>query len=617
MSFRELISPSRSITATPKVTSEFRLQPPPHQYREKRKGRILSTEDILSSKDSRREKEQPNNRIDDACTIHGVDLDMYERPKRLLSGDIRLFYPTLTDIHPTSHGSVLTSPVKSDLRNSAFFTASKCQEEVIETDDLGGNTLDTEPPPTASTSSFSGAARSTFGFSLRKRGSQQSQCLSPTSPSNSERHVTLNLSPMSPLTPKRYAALHTPCHLHFESSRINTHLVVQSSKDCDVGNEPLSATLKRLGAARQTLFIGEEEENNIMDRNTRVAAQDWERRMTERIEVQKKAADLIASNRQILRESEGLFKKSANEEVAEANDEKYTHSWLNTDSGRPLANTDREKNQTYKRLQSTTRGGQQSAFFRSTLGRLSITLTNYIFSKPSNTNQKLDCDIISMQAIGDDGGLTRPDLAVPREKGDGWGGLRPRSSWFPGLGLGPLTSPTRESKSVPLRPLHLKGGSTGSCFNVEDEWIDEEEEQPLIIKQEGETPNEEEMTMKKLRVKFPSYLYKPSRDGRQSSTSLNDGIIVEYTKTSAEGRPASKGKMRQLLSFFRSQFGLWIALLIVVCMAAILAIIAASAIGRIRNPSLNQDMQQSWTSPNHTAFESSNTLNALDSATGA
>jgi len=498
-----------------------------------------------------------NDDDDDVSTVRGEDFGVFERPKRLLQGDTRLEYPDCE-----LQGNVLISPVKTANQNRSKLHQSRGLE-VMTTDNTGND----EPLLTSTTSSFSNVARSTFGASYRRRGSVQSikspvkdaEALGgPTGGISTEtEHTIVNLLPLSPITPRRSATIHTPSHLHFDELKVNTHLIVPIRKH---DSEPLSATLRTLGARRGSLS-DDEGEDSTDSIETQLAMQDMKQRMQVRLEHHNYVEELVKANQSALRESEDLF-------------------------------TMTDKKPAYSHIQSTTRGGQQPTPARSTLGRLSTILTNYIFGNLHNAREKLEVEKTPMDAVGSED-LTQPDqtLLKRKGKGDGWGGLRPRSSWFPESRLGPLMSPTRV-----LTPSHLRSFQLRTCTEpiVDDIWIDEEEIEEHSVGQVGVMEKPEE-SIKKLRVKFPSYMPKPSRDGRHlsnSSTGSNDSIVVKYTKTSAEGRPVSKRGIFKSLHVLRSYGGLLMALLLLVCMVAILAVVATSVIDRSKNHVNNtQDKQ--------------------------
>jgi hypothetical protein len=548
MSTRQLVSPSRT---SPKV-STFRLQPPPYRYKEKRKGRILSKKDVHAEtstaydddhqpllggssvasfvigeddSDSSSPPFEPRrttlSRIEECFTDDGITFDKVHHKRLLAEG-----WSNYNGLNATEHGGVLTSPVKSDVRSHAF---QRQDEPTSGSIDIENDNV----PPTSTTSSFSGISRTTFGVTIRKRSSQQSMrspdhkgeegYLRPSKVSRrgNEEHIIVNVLPMSPMTPKRSAALHTPSQSRFDEFKINTHLVLPSRKS-DL--EPLSATLRRLGASRKTLLVvGGEEELAFDEEEVQRIMPEWEKRMVERLESRNTAAELMEANQWALQQSDGLFqsKQSASLQLPEDM----------TSKGRSLSPFREEhpdpvqRKTVYSQIQSTTRGGPYRTTMRSTMARVSMFLGNLVptwqVKEPRDDNR--------MTTIKGDDHLSRPDAAAPKGKGDGWGGLRPRSSWFPDMHFGPLKSPTASvpAYSTHLRPLRLQSFYT-HIKDEEDSWIDEEYEDQEATEQKP-SMEAQEVPIKKLRVKFPSYLPKPGRDRRTSQDATEDAMVVEYT----------------------------------------------------------------------------------------
>lgn len=597
MSTRQLVSPSRPSPS--EQGAIFRLQPPPHRYKENRRCRVLSGKanqsqcstleeehPLLATLDRRTHKDgqgpslqaspailggvDDSEEEDDASTIHGDDESMYERPKRLLSGDVRLVYPKPHYIDPSEYGSILTSPVKSDIRNSAFFRdLSHSQEELWEASASGSETT----VCSSSTSSFSGIAGSTFG-AVRRRSSQQS-VFSPKQASQISplgEHTIVALCPLSPLTPRKSAALHTPTQAHFDGARVNTHLVLPSTKD---ESEPLSATLKRLGAVRKSMSLGEEEEALTMCTVTRQQLSPCrEQSLAGRLESQKRAEEVMAANKQALQQSQGLFTQRAGEGKDEDKDTVLNEanerlSWLRHSRTRSKP--------AYSRIQSTTRGGHQQPVLRSTVNRMSTILASYIFGNTRRAGDKAETASIPLGTIGERS-LPRPSPLAIRGKGDGWGGLRPRTSWFPDVVIGPLISPRATAPTL-LRPLRLQ-----SSAGVDDEsaWVDEEEPEK-DCRPPTDAANE---PIQKLRVNFPSYLPKPSRDRRYrlsegtAASDADESVFVRYSRTSAEGRPSTTCWPASLRRSLRLNSGLFLAFLLLVSITAVVVIITTSVIGR-------------------------------------
>jgi hypothetical protein len=525
---------------------------------------------------------------DDASTVHGDDIDIYTRPKRLLPGDIRLIYPEYPIAEVKSSRPYLSSPV-SNVRMSAFFgEVSDDERDMTMPNETTDRADYTSMPPSANTTSFSSAARSTFGIGMRKRASLQSvtsparaeiALCSPSALNNiSEKgHTVVNLLPMSPITPRRSVLIHTPHHLHFDDElKVNTRLVLPLRKH---DSEPLSATLRKLGALRGIL-CSEDEAESIDYNESDLASHEWETKLVERLDNHHmKKIELLEANQLALQESKGLFPlKFFDKDERGIGDEQSSQldlkSLLNADKDRQSQRGAKPAN---GHIQSTTRGGRQNPSVRSTLGQLSTILTGYIYGNLHDTKRSTDEVNTPMSMIHAAAFPSRPGATVSRATGDGWGGLRPHFSWFPDVRLGPLVSP-RQPSSNHLRPFRLQATAKNP---EEDEWIDEEE---IHLIGRTEVAEEEEPPMTKMRVKFPSYLPKPSRDSRSSSCSSVDSgrddntLVVSYTKRSAEGRPASRRDGLSVRHFLRSNFGLFLALLLILSMAVVMAVIATSAL---------------------------------------
>ncbi|UZJ57339.1 hypothetical protein CBS101457_006659 [Exobasidium rhododendri] len=385
---------------------------------------------------------------------------------------------------------------------------------------------------------------------------------------------------MSPITPTRSYALHTPKFLHFDEPKVSKPLVVPIRKH---DSEPLSATLRRLGAARESMSSNEELSAGCL--GSRIEVKDEKSSLSNRLEHHKRRRELFEANQLALQGSEGLFLSRAIGADGEADhliegSRKPVGSCFDVD---PVNPAKKDNKPFYHHIQSTTRGGQQAKSPRSTLGRLSKLLTGYMYSNCDETKRNVDNDheSIPMNAMRVDE-ISRPGHTAFKAKGDGWGGLRPHLSWWPDAKLGPLMSPTRSTASR-LRSFRLQPHRQARDENA---WVDEEEEEE---EEDGNPPLPEPVedaphSIRKFRVKFPSYLPKPSQNRQAklcSSSSIDSGgddeiVVVNYTKTSAEGRPASRRSGVKAVYFLRRNCGLMVAFLLVLSMIAILAVIATS-----------------------------------------
>jgi len=286
----------------------------------------------------------------------------------------------------------------------------------------------------------------------------------------------------------------------------------------------------------------------------------WEQSLAERVASQKQAVEANKANREALQQAKGLFEASSYEEQC-GKVKASRYSWLDRDPGLLT------KRPGYSRIQSTARGGPRRNI-RSSISSISTVLANSIFRRGQEKDQGEAKGDIPLSTI-DEGAIARPDPIAPRAKGDGWGGVRPRSSWFPDLTFGPLVSPVSSPGKQYLRPLQLLQNPQSLD---KDLWVDEME-----VQEDKATARSEEQddSIRKLRVRFPSYLPKPSRDRHVSAVSPDEGTTVTYTKTSAEGRPTST---KQSLHIIRRNGGLLLAFLLVIAMTTFVAVIGTQAI---------------------------------------
>ena len=601
MSTRQLVHPSTVLD-----TSCFRLQAPPHQYnRDKRKGRILpqnvlgstgglgqqaSTDNhaaTLAVKNEMRGRKRANSatsafepllgetaEVDDAEEGASTVTDELKQSQRLLCDNVQL--DPLAD-EGSCHAVLLTSPVKDSVRNIAFFG-----------DTIIWSTSDGEmqTPRSAcsssfsmSTTSFHGLARSTFGLGFRRRGSQQSSQSALISPTQYGRyedarieqsdndHTILLLSPRTPLTPRRSAAPHTPSRPRLDV--VNTRLIVPSGNH---DSEPLSATLKRLGAARKSVQV-QDEDRSADSTNTKSGlstAPTTNEGLEARLDNFMRAKEARKANHAALQLAEGLFSSRRSKNSIYYDARPRMEPSLKVCSG-----------PAYTRIESTTRAGQHRSM-RATVSHISAVLAGYVFGnlhKPKEPNESDDSESesVALTATTEDI-LHRPEPVAPKQRADGWGGMRPRSSWFPNLRAGPLISPPPTASSRHLRALQLQ--SFPRCNNEDEAWVDQDEEP-------GKEPNsprrEQDMPIKTLRVKFPSYLPHPRRDLRETPASLSDNgadeaiTVVKFTNRSVEGRPSTRYfSLRRL----HSSGGLFLAFVILLSMVAALAIIVTAVLSQ-------------------------------------
>lgn len=574
MSSRHLVIPSRSESL--RETTTFKLQPPPHRYKENRRCRVLFKRDDAPAKSlvqaslahiksplspRRKKRGSTSSPLLEEAISPAIDNDASSTSDE----DVQ----SVEQESPARLGGVMTSPVRGEVRNSAFF-GDPC---VWSPQSMTGYDTSVDKCPSASrTSSYHSIARTvtTFGVAVRKRGSSLQSVQSPTekqcgysgsTSSKSAAHTILPMSPLSPLALKTVPSLDTPADLHFD--RINTHLVLPI---CENQDEPLSATLKRLGAARRSMDLCEEDERESSDAlYSHASLAGWERSLADRVASQKQAVEASRANQEALQQANGLFQTCSHQEQR-SKAKTLRYPWLDRD---PNFITSRPE---YSRIQSTARG-EPRRNIRSSISSISTVLANHIFRRGQERIQEEGKAVIPLNTIAEDT-VARPAPAAPRPTGDGWGGLRPRSSWFPDLTFGPLISPVASSPSKQhLRPLQLLQPSQPLD---RDPWVDEVG--GLDVEQDDDASlsvEEQDDSIRTLRVRFPSYLPKPSRDRHGSPASSDQGTTVTYTRNSAEGRPTST---RQSLQIIRTNGGLLLAFLLVIGMASVVAFIGTRAI---------------------------------------
>lgn len=560
MSSRQLLVPTKPESDRQQI-SIFRLQPPPNRYKENRRFQVLSKRASDSTSDEGKKDSTLPFRRQKRCSISSpLPADQSEEGREEAKHNLDVDKSqgsrwSQDDSFTYSHsGGLITSPVKSDVCNSAFFGdacvwSPQAKEE---------NAASPDKMVSASRTSFHSIARSTFGATARRRVSLKSPLTAQGKMVSDARHTILQLSPMTPITPRTMSSLHTPCDLQFDM--INSQLELPLCKN---DSEPLSATLKRIGASRKSMQVKEVEEDILEPVYTQAALSGWESSLMERLEEQKKGEEARKANQEALQQARGLFLFSR--EVEEDKDADFVRKqpplWLDKVPFEKSAGGDNGHTGNSNTIRSTLE----------------------TFANMFKRIRKEEHEHIRLAISG------IPDATL-HLKGDGWGGVRTRSSWFAEYPLGPLASPTSTSSKPLLRSLQLQPILSKSNTKEEDVWIDIDEDELLVNdwkEQHEMDTSRDNISIQKLRVRFPSFLPKPKRSNKRPVSSQSDmnltqeAIMVKYTDTSAEGRPLSrKNKTSQFVSFLRNHGGLLLAFFLIIGVAAFVAIIGSKAAQR-------------------------------------
>ncbi|PWN93612.1 hypothetical protein FA10DRAFT_298981 [Acaromyces ingoldii] len=412
-------------------------------------------------------------------------------------------------------------------------------------------------------------------------------------------HTIVHLAPMSPLTPGRAAEQHTPKERQFGETPLHLDSLPASaarhlssaSEPCSVDSEPLSATLRRLGAARDS--ADHQEKDDEASRPPWILKEEWAERIAAQRELRHEAEIVAERNRSALEKANGLTWKH----TTTAPQETVSSLGLRIFKGRS------EHGST---IESTVRGGRLGA----TAKRISRGLASFLWRQDAHPPHfsKSQSSSPAFETLE----IPAPDQATCKRtvRGDGWGGRRPSSSWFPGLTTGPLISPTNtvvtnhkkendEYGPKGLRILQLgsvassttlsfhqstlaRGHSTsrsmsllheseitsprmrrGHASALEDaQWEDEKEETAnaedelkllhklgLHVAEHGS----EKEAMQPLRVRFPSTLPQPRKDLLQDRERVSDPAAVKSFTNSAPLRfkellSVSSTKLRDKIS---------------------------------------------------------------------
>lgn len=608
MSSRQLVAPSRG----DHCGHTFKLQAPPLQRKERRKGRLfdasadatkrLST--IEASPISSSSEPQPfgSTRFQERFSLpvpgtpeqvpdrkHGGELTL--SPKGMLPNDARLIFPSWEGDDDV--GNILTPRASHSSLATLTLMATDAKKDIKASRETSINSTD------KASSHKSSTTVGTFGV-LRRRSSAQavhspqrwsSATTDPlgqgdgsqsniatkegypaaaTSSFHCVPHMVISLSPLSPLSPARQAALHTPKCQPDTFDQLKPPGSVQQA-GCEFWKsegEPLSATLRRLGAARTSrrFDVVLEEQGGEMGKlnsctahqTASIAPNGWTQRITKRLDERESAQKMLEDHRQAINQATPLLRvdRAASDDAPDnlaVGSPSIQHSISKSPvnpEGQSMAAPARD------RVQSTVRGGRQETLWM-TMRRKSNSLAAYIFGNHQRARSTYTDVFVPLET-------ERPAMpGAPRaaagaiSRGDGWGGLRPRASWFPDLHLGPLLSPASpphlDTSARPrvqrLRSFHLRAQKP---YGHETEWIDEETDdcQPLTASKPDRTSmhtdtHSEDNVLKTLRVRFPSYLPQPRSERQKAQEQARQGwpiprsggTVVTYFNDSAEGVP--------------------------------------------------------------------------------
>lgn len=705
MSVRQLLMASQSETPSSFNTSEpFKLQPPPLRKREKRKGRLFGKQGSLSNGSSSPKHNTENGERSDVIgyvkprntftftpsVFNKHEGDTVLSPKQILANDDRLFYPPFSAFSDDEDESELRASQQTTPK-AAHFRFSNLRKR------SSSSTTENKQIEKAKTSSSktSSMTNGTFG-ALRRRSSvkatqnsqqscnTQNDLSSATTFGHSEDsmdnqikavfpqrmssnyhkdiHTVISLPPQTPLSPKKLDVLHSPVSIaefeRYSPSKEEDMLPVQQSKyptswtSFKSDHEPLSATLKRIGASRTTgcfaiVDENDQEEEAMIDITT-TAPKRWIQEMDRKFEDCEEAKALLSQNRAATADAKEILghprlfittDSSATMKPIRFSDEQLvpveTEAGYNSDSTlqaspflkpKTFSSCDKIQRKPNSYIQSTPRGAphrspspcipaEENASLWKSMRRMSQTLSAYIFGnhlRARSTETDLFFPVPTEQS-------PRPGVALAlagHSHGDGWGGMRPRTSWFPDLRLGPLLSPSPvgsgqnnnvQHRSIKLRSFHLKAQpSKMSALNDESEWIDEEE---------SEDENKEEVSsdpvLRNLRVRFQSQLPAPHKERREQEEEQHKRLqsqstMLTYTNNSVEARPVHPFTTRIRDCVKSQQARRWAAVFVflaiagaIVCVVIILVDYNHHADKHVLQPSTNTNDTNSFSQPSH------------------
>ncbi|PWN36599.1 uncharacterized protein FA14DRAFT_175912 [Meira miltonrushii] len=664
MNGRQLLMASQSDNKSAFNTREpFKLQPPPFRKREKRKGRLFGRQGSLSSESSSPKQDDGIGERSDVVgfmkpqsgfTFMPSGFNKHEgdtvlSPKQILANDDRLFYPPPSAFSDDEEESELRASQQATPKATHFnFSSLRKRSSSSATESKQSEKAKTTSSKTSS------VTNGTFGV-LRRRSSVQAtqnsqqscntqddrssattsslsddilghqiKTVIPQRRSSKEVHTVISVPPQTPVSPKKLEDLHSPVSIagfeRYPPAKEEDLLVVKQSNypsswcSFKSEHEPLSATLRRIGAARTTGCFAivdeddQEEEDAMLDVTTS-APKRWIQQMDSKFEDCEEAKALLAQNRAATADAEEVLchprlfvttDSSATMKPIRLSDEILhvdAESGYNSDSTlqaspylKPTAfsSCDDFKRKPNSYIQSTPRGAphrspspciptEENASLWKSMRRMSQTLSAYIFGnhlRARSTETDLFFPVPSEQT-------PRPGVALAlagHSHGDGWGGMRPRTSWFPDLRLGPLLSPSaiEQHRPMKLRSFHLKAQpSKVNALNDESEWIDEEENEEEN-KEEACTSSSADPVLRKLRVRFPSQLPAPHKQRReqeeeQHRNMQSQSTMLTYTSNSVEARPVQPFATRIRDQIKTQQARRWAAVLIFLVVAGAIA----------------------------------------------
>lgn len=301
-----------------------------------------------------------------------------------------------------------------------------------------------------------------------------------------QQETAILMSPGSPLTPRRAEALHTPTQASISSLLNPDNLTVKEEQEM----EPLSATLKALGAKRQTQTLPS---NNTLipvqspiDEATEVfeslqklksppypeSELDSSRRESFQLLTARKIFHLptwvrfeanhharteaARENRKAAAGFEEMMPKVSHlGDVAPAspNGELFAGFDLNPASTSDKENDEGKEEGVVKvvrrptmatlRTHSDQKGGKVMGALRSALPRGKYRIKGSLPKRPPSPSPPCS------------------ENTSREDRRDGWGGILTRSSWFPGHAKGPLVSPSSPAKKSGLKNLILQPSNDG------------------------------------------------------------------------------------------------------------------------------------------------------------
>lgn len=302
-------------------------------------------------------------------------------------------------------------------------------------------------------------------------------------------HTVLCFSPVSPITPRRRTGVLNLTGMEREDTTV---LLSPCTTSETHEIEPLSATLKRIGAARRN----------------------------EQFSDCSNDLDSIASSGSLLNHIKNG--KSKQESTSSVHDGEMELQASDLGPAPSPAAIRRD-------VQSTIRGGQQSAMWIG-MHHMSTNLASYIFGSDRKAH------ITSADSSFRDRVVEEKWVAsqLPQNtSSDGWGGARPRTSWFPNFHIGPLASPQRIDASCRRdNSSYLLKTSQVKPNDDREMWVDDI---PYDYECGADDKNAFHSCdqIEKLRVHFPSHLPQPS----SNKPDAIDRTTVTHTSNSAEGRP--------------------------------------------------------------------------------